>query len=394
MNRLLLSVAGVRVVTALMQAVTLLILARSLGPTQFGQYAVLVSVLSFLAILLSFGTHSVALRVLATPNPKETAKGILTIRTVVFLPVLAISCGSLALSGLVDTWTVAAGGAAVVHETTAQVRESLLFGHKKPAQAQTLLLTRRALVLLLTSASLWFGLGALPFYTAGCILAAIGLYGFSRAEAFSVAAVRPCVRASRKYWLPSMLATAASLDVTVASGGLTGPGLGTFAAVSRISAPLQMVPGALLSIYTPHLAAVSSDAERRAVVGRACRMLGVVFGVFLLASPLIGMVAARVLGPDYEGAQTLLSIFVAVVAVSAFSQALIAYFYATDNPAPVQSARLVGLPLGLSAVFVFALVGGAAGAALGTVILHGSVLLFLAVSYIRSGRGPAGGSEP
>lgn len=369
--------------SSILQAAILLLLARELSTRDFGIFAVGLTAGGFLAVVLSFGTGALALRVQRTRNPEMISRGILTVRTVILMP--ALLGGSLVAASISpsDSWVIAAAGAGLVQETTAQAQESVLFGNRRIAAAQVLMLVRRITVTIITSGAWLLDVAPiLPSFVLANVIATMLMYATRGTKAFSLSAVKPTLQEGIPFWAPTMLAKLETLDVAAASVGVSGQGLGNYSLVNRLGSPLQLLPGALLSVSAPHLSSLDLDSERRLVVRRSVIYMIIPFGLLLIASPAIGRLMEQAVGGDYHDLPPLLAAFVLGILLKSLSECIIAYFYALGHTAPVRRARLIGVPAGLGSIMLLSGVYGAVGAGLGFALMHLFVLVFLALSFL------------
>lgn len=383
MNTRVVLVLMSRGLSAIMQAVVLVLLARGLGPAHFGQYSLIVAVSGFAAVILAFGTGTLALRASSLEDPETAARGVLTLRTTVYIPALTGTAFLLIFLGYEPLVAVAAC-VSVLLETTSQAQESLLFGQNRPRAAQGIMLVRRAIVFIGVGCAYLLGVQILSAYIASSAFAMLLLFGYAGGRAISLRSLLPTLREARRYWLPSVLAKLESLDVVIASWGMGTTGLGIYAGASRVTTPLQLLPSALLSVYTPALSMEPNDIARRRLVKRASTFVLMALGPVVLFAPLLGKIVEWMLGYEYDGVGRPVVALIVAVFVGSFSQIFISYFYGRGVPEPVRNARLVSVPVGLAAVAVGSSVWGPIGAASGTVVLNATALVLLYVVYRRS----------
>jgi len=372
---------GARIGGAAMQAATLLLLARALGPSSFGVLAVFTSTGMLLTALACLGSSTRVLRLRAEPEAEAIEPALFWIQ----------AAGSvLVLVGLLAAAVVTASpGPAVVGALLAfsdqqmEFRVSHLSGQVRQSAASLTIILQRGLALLAVGAAALLSLPVLPLVGAAFVaVAAVALVG-APARSVPARAVLRFARSSLGYWLSALVINLRQLEplVVSASGGVGTAGL--YAIAVRVSNPLTIVVTSLQAIAVPEMA----RADGRAQFRRMFRlMLGVALlygAVLVVGSPLVAEGFLRVVGPQYEGARTLVTVLVVCAGLSAVSQALQARLLAAGRPAT--SAWIIGgaTAIGLVVLAVTSATGGASYLWVAPLVTQLLILAALSVVPVR-----------
>jgi O-antigen/teichoic acid export membrane protein len=269
--------------------------------------------------------------------------------------VLAVAVGwtVLAMSGV--GWGPACVGGLVSAgvDQIAEITQSIQVGTLRFRVSAIVLIVQR--VLPLAGLGVALAMGASPFsgVAVGAGLTAVLCLGLNRRLVFSLAAIpRGLARQSRQYWLAALLGGAQQFDVAVVRlfGGASLSA--TYAAVSRIASPLNIVTGSALSIFAPVLSAIPRGPRRDREARVLIRIAATFSGLIVLASPLIAYLFVKLLGARYEGAVPLVLAFCVAAALSGVSQALQAVMIARGRIGIVAATAGLATITLLSAVAV------------------------------------------
>ena len=387
MRKRVASLISWRIVASGLQALTLIFLARGLGPGEFGIFAASIAAAAFAAVGSGLGGTSMALRAAGQQNPEREVANLLVLRLIT-LPVVAVvaSICCLILGADVGATFVFATFSYGVAEALGELVEAVLLGMQTQKRANVSLVGRRGLTALL----LGYGFLDLSASPATLLLIASGL-----SILWSLVVVRPLIRRprdlritihqAREFWLATVVGKLELLDTVVAAIVAVPLQAGLYAGSSRVTSPLNLVTGATLGVYTPQLAKAETRERRQATLRDARRFLTIVAAFLLLMSPLVGIVVELVLGHQYKGVAVPATLLTIAVAFGAFGQPFIAYFFSISNARVVTRARLAAVPLGLIAMGVLGYYLGAVGVAIGVCVLQSGQATLLWISYKRHG---------
>lgn len=346
-----------RVLSALLQAGTLVVLARVTDIEDFGRYSAAVAMG---AIVLGVAALGLPTRVLRLTDAESGRYRYTILVTATCLSVIAFcvvfaAAGSV-LGGRLDSWLLAAA-AFTATELHTNVLQNLLFGEQRERRIILVMVCRRlvpfcgTLVTLVAvpQVDVFDGLAlSLVLSTVVCRLCA-GPAGPRRFRPIEL------VRGSVHYWLGNIGAMLQQADVPIISL-LIGPGpAGAYAGAFRLASPVHLVTSLLVSASVP--AIVRSDGgEAKRSVARGSLRYGACYAVaVVLASPAMIVVGPAVLGDTFRPFGWAFAVLFATSGVSVLNQVCSAVLFGADRPAYVWRCGLVGTAVGLGCT-----VGGAA----------------------------------
>lgn len=371
-----------RVAASAMQAVIIVLLARMLGPTDFGFFAVSIGIGAVLGSLLGFGSSAQALRLLATPDPQRLAATLLLLR-VMTAAIIAGAIVAMGWSGPRAIILLAAVYTAT--EVISDLCQSLMLGMQRTGLAYVALVVRRALPLTLLLAGLLFAWS--PIVTLGIgwgLSAAIALL-FCRSLVARPLPAWTAIRSGLHFWSSMALLNLQNLDVVLLQA-VVGPALvGQYGAASRVVNPLNLFTATILSILTPKLAAATDPADRVATFRQGRMILIAYFACLLVAAPIAYHVGPWILGDAYAAAAPLFAAFTVAAGFSALSQIHVSLLYALDRAQTVAVMRLIAIPVGLAILVASTYVAGVIGAAVGIVCMQILPMVLLERTVRRAG---------
>lgn len=380
---------------------TYLLAARGLGPTMFGSLSGAIGIAVVVAGMADFGVNGWATRALArSPSSTESFAQTLTAKLTLAI-VLAL------------LWVVISF--AILRSSSLKLPVALLAGYLLSLViAGTLTVPFRAS----ENMTVVSVVGAVEKAVALGVSLAMQAHGGYRPEILPVALVAggiasvlcaaffiprhlvvlvaPSIRSIINLWRLSYSfglvgASAQILRVDVAIvGAVSGSyAAGVYAAPSRLTTFLAVIPASFSAAVFPRLVRSSGgQTSRRPELISAGGMIIVmvlVLGSFAVAAPLVVPI---VLGDAYLSSVGVLRIFLVVILVNAANQPLLAYLQAEGYEHYAGRAVAAAVVVGLLAIAAGARIGGAAGAAVGTLLLQLLQLLLFAQKAVRSPRQP------
>ena len=357
---------------ALLQAVTLGLVARWVGPIHFGHVAGVVGAAQASVALADLGISPTLLRMRSTDPHDPRVRGLLSLNRRVSFVLLACWFGALTTAAAVTgdrTFLLLLGVAvwvAAEKNTETSLMVTLADGCTRDI---TLSLGLRRIV---TTTLLVGGtaVGAPALLAYGCALAVSGILGWAwtwrRVEAALPATrpgpVRPLLRAALPFWLNSMAIQARNLDVVVVGLAASPAAAGLYAAPSRLSGPLGLLPSSLAQVLLPAAARGGRDSARQARTA-GVMMTAVVMVLFGGLALVLGRIVPAVLGPGFEGAVTPLRILLVGLVFFGITASLVSVLQGRGDEWYVAWTNLAILGLCLPGVAVGAALAGASGAA-------------------------------
>ncbi len=324
----------VRLGSAAMQAATLLLLARELGPSSFGTLAVLAATGTLLCSVANLGASTRVLRVGAEGASDEERS---TLAASLFwmqglgsgVVLVGLLVASLVLR---DPAPAVVGSLLAVSDQQAEFTVASLSGHARQAAASVMIVVQRGLPLAALGVAVLTGLPVLgPVGVA--VLAVGGLaVAWAPVRRVTARAVRAAARSSIGYWFSGLVLNLRQLEPLVVStvGGVGAAGL--YAIAARVSNPLTILVTSLQAIAVPEMARARDARQFRRTFRLLLGVAVAYAAILVLASPLVAAVFLWIVGPEYDGARTLVTVMVACAGLSAVSQALQGRLLALGRP--------------------------------------------------------------
>lgn len=375
---------------ASLSLVSLPLLVRHLGVSEFGRYIAVISIVNIAALASDLGLTGLALREWSAARRDARAS---VMRTLLGLRLALAIAGAL----LAVTFALAAGysgelvaGAAVaavglIAMVFGDFALVALAGHLRFGAVAAVEVTRSALGTLAIVVLVLADAGLLAFF-AGFAVAAVLAAVLALTLARGSVPLRPRIRA--REWRPYVADTAAyalaavlhvvyfRAIMVIASLATTAREAGVFATGYRVIEFAAAIAGALAATATPVLSRAVADAggalRRRALrTVVACSAAGVAGGLILLAG---APVAAEVIaGEESAGGAAVLRLLAPTVATTFAAFGMGAVLLVLRRYRALLTVNAVALATGLVAALILVPEEGAQGAALATVV--GEVVL-------------------
>lgn len=361
-----------RIVGALLQAVTLGVLSRGLGPAGFGLVAGTVGAVQASIAIGDLGVTPTILRTRARSRTDPLTGALLTLNTRV-----SLLLGLLWTVVLVSAWA-SSGEIAylfllplavwVVTEKNTETSLMIPLADGRALELVFSLVLRRSTALALLLAALHFGAEPLLAYSGA--LAAAGLTGvvWIRRRLPGTLPKRcrpayvPLLRAAFPFWLATLAVQGRAFDVSIVRVAAGDYVSGVYAAPSRITGALSLLPNSIAQVALPVAARGDRAGLRvlaRALVGAMLMMTAVFAVIAVCAEPALRLA----LGPEFgQSARPLRVILVGLVFLG-FSSSFISLLQASGDEWFVALACLFSTAVCFAGVFVGAGTAGATGAA-------------------------------
>jgi O-antigen/teichoic acid export membrane protein len=305
--------SGAQILKRACRMAVLVVAARVLGPTVFGQYALLLTITELMAVISGAGYIDLITREMAARPERCSglASQLSILRALYLCIVLALACGILKGLHYPDTFVVAVAlmSLALLPRVIAESSQGLLRGasyfHVMPiieiAQGLALLGAGTMLVLVHRSmnamiaaeiiassagaiCSLWF---VRPLWDFHQPLVGSFTHLVKRASPFNV--------------YPFIVNVYDRADVMVLSKLAGDASVGIYSMAYRGMASLQILPSALMGALLPRLSAAGWNADKHEDCSRSMRFLYVVSLTVILGTMLFADTAVEiVLGPAYR----------------------------------------------------------------------------------------------
>ena len=371
-------------------AVTYFLVARALMPEQFGLITGAVGIATLVLTALDFGINSLTVRQLAR-QPGDLRVFTSTLSSKILMSVIV---GTLWIVGVLALGTLSPGwrdfwwlGPYIAFSDVASALTVLPKSREEMSRVAIVQMVQKVVCLLVALAFIPLGhayealLVGLP---AGALISIVVCTRFVEAPYRQLswpglASIKDLWVASAGFGIAGFAAQLQRADVAIV-GAAAGPAAaGLYAAPSRITNMVAVLPTALSVAILPRVARPgdAKAARRDSVLAVAVVVLLSGIGllvVAVLAEPMVKLV----LGNEYMGSVPVLRVFLIGVLVMCANAPIAALLQAEGKDALVAKVLGVSSIIGLVTVWIGALMGGAVGAATGYVALQIAILAPLA----------------
>lgn len=347
---------GARGFAALLQAITLVFLARLAGPAIFGEFVVAYTVCLVANGLLGIGSSVRALRLSAEDEHEGLSVALFTVRAAASIVVLTMG---LLIVGIAAGGLGAAAGVIVASaDGLAEYAQSALAGRGRHSASSIATVAQRLLPL----AGLAIGsLLQRGYFVGYCLGAALAVVIVLVTSGMPLRPVRPhlsIVRTSRGYWFASMAAQLSQLEPWVVSLIASPTFVGNYGIAGRLIRPLTIVSGAMQSVMVPELSRIHGKTEFGLATRRLLRPILAYAVILIILSPWSGGVAVMILGAEYRASRNLVVAMVIAAALSAVAQGHQAVLLARARPAESALVVAVASTIGLVSVVIVGVTAG------------------------------------
>lgn len=363
-------ISGARVVSTAAQAVTLLVLARTLGPAEFGRFAAVLGGLTALSLLADGGaTAAVGRHHAASPMIVQILRAarLLSLATlVVSVPVLAVvahvsTSPAMAACLLLCAW--------VPLDRQAEVMSAYLLARNQESIVGAIYLLRRvptlaAVLLAPTAVSVVAAFSAIMVATAGLAVAVLGRRtcaatgtGDRIREQFVLE--QSVWTVLRPFWMVVAGLGVRQIDVAVLGMTAGASAAGVFAPASRLVPALLLVPGTYTQLLLGRLAAGGQRLTSSPVIGVAAASTVAFVPLAVLADAWVLLV----LGDAYTASVDVVRVVVVSLVLAALSSVFASALHAANQSARVAVAVWTGAATTVAGIAVLGAMFGAIGAA-------------------------------
>lgn len=397
MLKLLAAFASSRIIAAVLQGATLLLVARYSLPIEFAVFSATFGVLQLVQAVSDGGCSTALMRYVR--DAKVTASifrlGLVLgvsfgVASAASLIVIALSTGSGALLALspLAVW--------VASERQCEVRSAHLMANSKPAIVTSMLVGRRFLTAVCV---LIFGQSVGTFFTFSCALA---LTSSAASLVLATTSSRLLARGSqgaraprgtlretldkvRPYWSYAIAQSLRQADTAVLSAVAPAAPVAAFAPASRLLPPLLLLPGT----YSQLLLARLAREDKRATIRDA---LTATVASYILYLPIL--LAApywipAVLGSAYLSSVTPLQVVLMGLPFASYRAVLTANEQAHGGEITAARAAWLGGVATLVLIFAIGHLEGAVGAALATGLGFVAQSALLTITAVKRRRVPS-----
>jgi len=337
-------IAASRILASVVQFGTLAIVGRLMGVSEFGRFAMAMSLTMVVMSFLEFGLGNRSLRVGSDPRTGSTVSTVLSIRTVTNILVLVGAGLVMIATGILPVLESLLVILYVTGDLFGNLGQSLLIGLKREKSAATLLLTRRFATLLPLVGLLVLGYSGMWIYGA---LSVTGVVGYALTAVLLLKELgRPSnpfrfISDNRHFMTASVAANLQQAD-TLIIGALASPQLaGLYGAATRLASPLNLLPSSILQSVVPSLARQGDDRSRLKVFGSVRNIMTGIAAAMIICTPFVPWGITVLYGADFADAWPMAVAVVIACACNAVVQAYQSWYYATKVP-PMVTWILLG----------------------------------------------------
>jgi O-antigen/teichoic acid export membrane protein len=386
-----------RVLAAVAQAGTLILLARALGPKDFAVVSGVLGLLVFASSVIDFGVTSATTRAVATQASAQ-------VKRLRFLNLWCSAFGALLFSfGLLMYGASLGTGVGISLallgvwagvDRLAEIRLAVLIGSKKGRAVVANLALRRVVALAaVVAAYLWWPQAIVAALAVGSIVGSILVVSRTRmrdrVESHVAGRVdasdkdwRLALRESLPFWVNSMAAQSRQLDVIVV-GWVSGSvaAAAAYAPVSRLVSPLRLLP---TTFAQASLAVASSRPGRRnESLGLTALAVLPSLALFTIVGVFANYWVPALLGQEYAPSVPILQVVLFGLVFAAATSVQTSLLQARGHEKTVAIVSVITGGLALVLVAVGTGIGGGVGAGVGLTVGYALQSLALAWASFR-----------
>lgn len=375
-------IAASRVVAAALQAVTLVLIARVIGPSQFGILASFIGLIIIIQVISDggIGTYVLRLRV----NDPRSNQISLALKVHKFLGILA--CVLLMVASIIVAnvtgllwWLLIPLAVAGYVERQGDVRLTLAIADGDVWKNAISLTLRRLLTLLGVLIGFYTTMDAILYFGIATLSGSLLSLWLSRriidcpkyVGKFSFRECRELYSACRPFWVNSIGVQLRNLDVILVATLATPVVAGYYGSVARSLSPLMMISSSLATVLLPIAAGAKGKIEKSLVIP-VTMVLSMVSMFYIGMAYYADEIVLLLFGPQYGPAAGAFRIAVLGLIFSSTSSLLTSLLQARALEKYVGFVSIFTSFLSLTAISVgvsfYGLIGAATGLALAYVV--------------------------
>lgn len=374
---------GARGIAAAFQAVTLILMARELGPADFGVFGQAQSIGIFGAAIFSFGLSTRSLRLAVDDDPERIVSGMFVLRFVTAATVSVLIAGVFYAMDPAAAGILLAVAVVLFADMMNDLMQGVLSGLERQKLASVLLIAHRLLPFSAVLFKPFPDMNILAQFVFGCGLAAIAPIVYTVVFWAKPVSLRALTRGSSGFWLSTIAGPVSQFDTTIVRLTSSVTSVGYYAAAARVGAPLNLISSSLVNIVVPAMTR-EPDAAIRIQMFVRLRRLGIIFaGFIIVSSPMVAELVVRLLGEQYRPGWPVFCGMIIAAAFSGISQMYQAYFFAINLPRIAAVSIALGTVIGLAVLGFGSALWGVAGLAAGPVAMQLAILVLFGVSFSK-----------
>jgi O-antigen/teichoic acid export membrane protein len=359
-----------RVVAAILQAATVAVLARELGPHQFGTLAAVLGVIIWFQAVSDLGMSKLVVKERATSGSDSLVAGGLWVNsrsTILLGIILGIGFTGAGLTLDHNFLLMAPLAISAAGEKNADTWLGVAIADGDTHLNSINLVSRRSLALFGFLGMHYMGIETLFSYSIAAAFAALISVAFARRHVSGIVtsqrdSVSNVLASARPFWKNTLAVQLRNLDAGIV-GMVTNAGVaGYYATASRLSGPLRMLPTSLAIVILPQAARTRNEPTPSIV--RIVLLAGSAVGcIYISLIVTIPWLLPLVFGKAYLPAIVPLQIVLAGLVFAGFTSLFGAVLQGRGFPQEVATISVITTFYLLLALVVLTTAGGAVGAA-------------------------------
>jgi len=357
-----------RLAGAVIQALSLMLVARWSGPQAFGLFSSIYGIAIVIQTVVDFGltTHITRLRA-ADPGSGDIGAALRLGRNITILTTV-VGTGFLVAAGFVapSLFPLVLLPLWMSSEKQVEAWLAVALADGNTWQNASSLVFRRIGALVVLVAGYFLGLDPVMTYVFGLALFsllawALAYYMTDGVHSGATVPVRRLLKAGRPYWVNSLSVQARNFDVSIVALVTTPVAAGYYAAASRLTTPLRMVPTSFAAVLLPATTR-STRGNARPFIKAIAAMTALTTVMYVGLAVALPILVPVILGPSYEPASTVIQIVCFGLIAAAITSQFNALMQGWGYLRPVAVIATCTTVYCLVAIVVLAIPYGAVGA--------------------------------
>lgn len=386
-------IIGSRLLAALLQAASLIVVARLAGPAAFGVLAAFLGLVVVLQAAFDLGIPTYVTRLAAESRDVPEVVWCLQIfgrlGLLLLVMLFGVAIGVSVISGGI-WWLLCPLAVAGWLERQSDVRLNIALADGDVWKGSVNLVSRRLLTAAILIGALAVGMDAIGAFAIASMLASIVSLWMSRylvrlpvpARKFDKAIVQKTLRASRSFWANSVGAQIRNFDIIIVAAIASPLIAGYYGVIARSLNPLMMLSASMATVILP-MATKSAGKNMKSLwipIGGILGLMFVAYGVVIAFMPYL---ISQVFGHEFMATVPGFRLAIIGLVFASLSAVQTAFLQARGKEQVVGRISVSTSIVMLATIGVGVLAGGVTGAALG---LAASYMLQCTLLYLTNVR--------
>lgn len=359
-----------RVLAAGLQATILAVLARALGPQQFGVLAAILGVIILLQAASDLGMGKLIVRERSAGDSEDLLAGGLWVNSIsstILGLILALVFVGAALTIDKSFFLMLPLAISAAGEKNADAWLGVAIADGDTHLNSINLVGRRALSLIIFMGLSHFEVSPLLSYSIAVAISALASVMFARQHVSKIVlskeiSIKLTLLAARPYWVNTLAVQFRNLDSAIVGIVASPAAAGFYATAAKLSSPLRMLPTSLAVVILPHAARTRNESAGS--LAKIAFASGSIVGVlYILIALLVPWALPLLLGDSYLPAVTPLQIVLIGLVFASFSSLFEAALQGRGYPRMVAISSVLTTLYLLTTMVTFTTISGAIGSA-------------------------------